>query len=426
MEIELLNSERLTAWGRRLNYPQEAIDALQAVASLVRGDPELSAIFAEFHERTALRGEWHREWADLPVDERVEAKLGQRASLFYLLAYMAALPYVEVRYRQLGINRVVFHDTMKDFLNYLGDFYDLHGYWGYSNYAWIWRHLTCELFRLGRLQYMLLPFPHGVTAFQRKRVAGRRAQGPAPTGVSSLARVSNRPGVDGDLPDLDILLLADPERPLRTDGNAYGIGQFPGDDEPLPPEVWKPVFEASEAGWRGHLVTPYGVVQSPPVFLPRLDWDLILQKGDTVLDLHIPRKDPLTVETCRDSFQQAVEFFPRIYPDRPFKALYCHTWFFTIQLQTMLQPESKIVQFQREFYLYPYPGSVGYLWSFVFGEKNFDPYTAPRDTTLRRAVLDWMDQGKEIFDLPGVLFHSPQEWGTQPYMRVWDKVSPKK
>jgi len=36
---------------------------------------------------------------------------------------------------------------------------------------------------------------------------------------------------------------------------------------------------------------------------------------------------------------------------------------------------------------------------------------------LQRGVLDWIDHGGEIFDLPGILFHSPEEWGTQPYMR---------
>jgi hypothetical protein len=411
MDIELLNSECLAEWGGRLKYPTEAVDALQAISSLVREDDVLGSIFAEFHDRTSRRGEWHREWSDLPVDACVQARLGERASLFYLLAYMAALPSVEARYRQLGIGMDIFDDTMKDFLNYLGDFYDLRGYWGYAEFAWIWRHLTCELFRLGRLQYVLAPFHSGVTAFRRKRSTGGWPQKPA-QGLSL--------GADGDLADLDIVLLADPNQPLRADGYAFGAGQRLGQNEALPAQAWKPVYEESAAGWRGHLVTPYGCVRSQAVFLPRLEWDLVLQEGDTVLDLHIPRKDPLTTETCSDSYRQALEFFPRIFPERPWKALYCHTWFFTPQLQSFLSPESSIVKFQREFYLYPFPGSVGFLWSFVFGVKYPDPATAPRDTSLRRAVLDWIGQGKEIFDLPGVMFHSPEAWGTQPYMGVWD------
>jgi len=416
MDIELLISEYLAAWGRRLNFPSEAVEALQAVAGLVREDDELRSIFAEFHDRTALRGEWHREWSDLPVDPRVQARLGERTSLFYLLAYLSALPYTEARYRQLGVSEEIFHDTMLDFPFYLGDFYHFHGYWGYSLFAWIWRHLTCELFRLGRLQYMLAPFHGGVTAFRRKFRVDGHSQKPARAGTLSLDRALTGQNADGDLSGLDIILLADPDQPLRADGYAYGAGQFHRDDETMPAESWKPVFEASTAGWRGHFVNPYGFVHSQVVFLPCSEWEMILQHGNTVLDLHIPRKDPLTAETCRASLRQALEFFPRVFPERPWKALYCHTWFFTPQLQTFLPPESSIVKFQREFYLYPFPGNLGFLWSFVFGEKHPEPAAAPRDTSLRRAVLDWIDQGKEIFDLPGIMFHTPEEWGSQPYM----------
>mgnify|MGYP001563688099 CR=1 FL=1 len=100
MDIELLTSERLADWGGRLKFPTEALDALQAVASLVREDELLRSIFTHYHIQTTLRGEWHREWSDIPVDPRVQARLGDRTSLFYLLADMAALPYTAPRYRQ--------------------------------------------------------------------------------------------------------------------------------------------------------------------------------------------------------------------------------------------------------------------------------------------------------------------------------------
>jgi hypothetical protein len=420
MDIELLYSERLASWGARLKFPAEAVDALQAVASQVRSDSELLAIFTEFHEPTALRGEWHRDWSDLPVDPRVQARLNERTSLFYLLGYMAALPYTEARYRQLGVGMDVFFETMRDFLNYLGDFYDLYGYWGYANFAWIWRHLTCELFRLGRLQYMLAPFYNGVTAFRRKSATQGGVQEPERVYTSDQDRVLAVQKPDGNLSCMDILLLADPDQPLRLDGYAYGAGKTAGDDVTQQEVSWKPAYEESAAGWRGHVISPYGWVHPQAVFLPRTEWDLILQSGDTVLDLHIPREDPLTAETCSHSLRQAFEFFPRFFPERPWKAVYCHTWFFSPQLQQILPPDSSIVKFQREFYLYPFAGSVGFLWDFVFGKKYPDPTTAPRDTSLRRAVLDWLDRGKVIFDLPGVMFHAPEAWGSQPYMSQWD------
>jgi hypothetical protein len=129
----------------------------------------------------------------------------------------------------------------------------------------------------------------------------------------------------------------------------------------------------------------------------------------------------LTVEACRDSLRRASDFFAAQYPQRLFKATFCHTWFFTAQLQQILPLESNIVRFQREFYLFPYPGGPGFLSGFVFSETEFDPAKAPRDTWLRRGVLDWLGAGKELFDLPGLLFHTPEEWGSTPYMSAWDR-----
>jgi hypothetical protein len=384
MNIEILTPERLNHWCTRLTLPQPAETALQGVADVVRTDPQLLQIFTDFHLQTAIQGQWMREWRDLPFDPQVQAKLADRTSLFYFLAYLAALPYTWQRYHDLGISEHIFDDTMLDFRCYAEDYFDLHGVRGYAQFAWIWRHLSCELFRLGRMQYMLTSFDGGVTAF-RQRETGQ------------------------------ICLLADPNQPLRADGYAQGAGKVNKEDLTPDEPAWQPVFDAAADGWRGCRVNPRGFVERDRVFLPSAEWDLILQNGDTILDLHIPRKDPLNAETCGASYAQALEFFSRFFPDRPPKALFCHTWMFTPQLQELLPPESNLVKFQREFYLFPHAGDERFLWTFVFGDKHPSPATAPRDTSLRGAVLDWLAAGREIFDLPGLMFHRPEAWGTQPY-----------
>jgi hypothetical protein len=397
MDIELLSSDGLSTWCERIDIPSAALPALQETAAQIRADGELHAIFAAFYEKTALRGEWQREWAAPEVDPLVSARLGERASQFYLLAFMAALPSTWQKYQQLGISLEIFQATMLDFRYYMQDYFDLHGVWGYATFPWLWRHMTGELYRLGRLQYMLIPFSGGVTAL-RKRAAGAQ-----------------------DSPE--ILLLADPDLPLRADGCAWNAGLSPEAKTPPGPDAWTPLFEAGPDGWRGHAVSPYGRVEKQAGFFPATDWEVILQRGDTVLDLHIPRKDPLNAHTCGASYAEALAFFARTFPERPAKALFCHTWMFSPQLQQFLPPSSNVVHFQREFYLYPYAGSPSYLWNFVFGDKYPQRENAPRDTHLRRAVLECLESGGEIFDVPGVLFHAPAEWGTQPYMRRADAAA---
>ena len=397
MEIELLDDNQLRAWCRRLDLPAAAVEELAIIAQFVRQDETLRAIFEDFHCQTALEGRWHREWTPLPFDERVQAALGERVSLFYLLAYLAALPYSEREYRRRGIGMDIFQATMSDLRIWFCHEFDLDGEWTFRQFSWIWRHLSCELFRLGRMQYMLKAFDGSVRAFCSRATA-------------------------------EIRLLAGPEMLLRADGYSLGAGR----SNPRDPfyqerpqsieEVWSPVYEERTDGWRGHPVSPYGCVLKDPLLLPRAEWEPVLQPGDTVLDMHIPRSAPFTLEDCRDSLRQAFEFFQQQAPHDPFKAAYCHTWFFTPQLQHILPRESNILRFQREFYLYPFPGTPGFLWDYVFGEKVHSLAEAPRDNALRRSVLDWLEAGGELFDLAGVMFHGPDEWGSQPYMSRWDRA----
>ena len=384
MDIELLTAAGLAEWCQRIDAPAEALPALVETAAQIRAEAGLLALFSAFHEQTALRGEWRREWSPLPFDPLVTERLGERASQFYLLAYLAALPYTWASYQRRGISPQIFQDTMLDFRFYMEDYYHQHGVWGYALFSWIWRHLAGDFFRLGRLQYMLIPFSGGVTAL-RQRASGT------------------------------VRLLADPTLRLRPDGRAWGAGQPNGSELPSGPGTWTPLFEAGPQGWRGHEVSPYGQVQAQAGFWPAAEWELLLQRGDTVLDLHIPRTAPFQSAVCGASYGEARAFFARFYPENPPKALFCHTWMFTPQLQELLPPESNLVRFQREFYLYPHPGNENFLWSFVFSEQT-QRALAPRDTRLRRAVLDWLEAGKEIFDLPGLLFHPPAAWGSQPYM----------
>jgi hypothetical protein len=383
MDFELLHEDRLRDWSARLDLPEEAVGELAEVAMTVREDADLLERFCAFYEKTTLRGEWHKEWSEFPVDPGIQERMGPKTNQFYLLAYLAALPHVEAEYIRRGIDLSIFDATMQDFPVWLIHAHDVTGEWRYNQFPWIWRHITCELFRLGRMQYMLVPFQSGVIALCNK-ASGK------------------------------IHLLADPDQPLRDDGYAYGAGDLPASGEP-----WTALREETEAGWRGNPVNPLGFVLREPVFLPRMEWEIALQKDDTILDMHIPRGDSFCVEDCRESLAQAWDFFARYSPDRPFKAGFCHTWFFSPQLQKMLSPESNIVRFQREFYLYPFAGKKGFLWTYVFGEKYPELATAPRNTRLQRAAAEWLEAGNEIFDLPGVMFHKPEAWGTQPYMRDW-------
>lgn len=66
------------------------------------------------------------------------------------------------------------------------------------------------------------------------------------------------------------------------------------------------------------------------------------------------------------------------------------------QLREMLGPQSNLVRFQRQGYLFPLPAELESTLYFIFWRMKVDPNTAPRDTRLRRAILDHLQAGKPL------------------------------
>ena len=130
MDIEILNTDRLRYWCDRIAMPAGGVDALVEVALTVNSEPEILQVFKEFHQKNVLRGEWHREYTPIPFDPFVEERYGSKTSLFYLLAYLSALPYAEREYIRRGIDLAIFTNTMQEISTWYRHEYDLSGYLG--------------------------------------------------------------------------------------------------------------------------------------------------------------------------------------------------------------------------------------------------------------------------------------------------------
>ena len=74
-----------------------------------------------------------------------------------------------------------------------------------------------------------------------------------------------------------------------------------------------------------------------------------VQKGDTVLAIHIPAAGPLLLEECKKSVDMAREFFPKHFPDTDFKCFTCHSWLLDPTHTEIMKPGSNILAFQTMF-----------------------------------------------------------------------------
>ncbi len=112
-----------------------------------------------------------------------------------------------------------------------------------------------------------------------------------------------------------------------------------------------------------------------------------VSQGDPVMEIHIPNEGPLVPEACDASILQALEFFPKFYPEHTFSVFTCHSWLLDDTLKTLLPEGSNILRFQNRFI--PVARHCGDdLLGFVFGWQTTRGQVKyrPAETGLEKAI----------------------------------------
>ena len=86
--------------------------------------------------------------------KNIPAKLKITPDSFKPLAvYLAAAAKAWEQYELLGIHREIFIDTMKMFTRFVREHKETFGFYGFDRDFWIYRALSCKIFRLGALEF---------------------------------------------------------------------------------------------------------------------------------------------------------------------------------------------------------------------------------------------------------------------------------
>ena len=122
----------------------------------------------------------------------------------------------------------------------------------------------------------------------------------------------------------------------------------------------------------------------------------IINPGDTVLNIHIPSSGALKHEDCLESYKKAHVFFREYFIDKP-TVFVCYSWVLFPSHTEFLPESSNILTFMNDFDIISSSINDGYsdLWR-IFN-KPFQGGTGdlPRDTSLQRAYIDWIDKGNK-------------------------------
>jgi len=300
----------------------------------------------------------------------LEKALGDDAAIFYLLIALAIVPRMRVFHRRLGVPEQVTRETCLQVKCFCENYRRSHG--GrlgiFEQIGWLKNYVNGTLFfRLGRFEYWSHPFNQDYKVYRHRR-------------------------------DGRIIALAGPAWKINSSGLLEGVGAEAAECT----SCWQTVLKQNSSGTYGFPINPRGFVEQSPVTLPETDWECVMEKGVPVLGLHIPVGGGMSPEKCADSFRQAFAFFRRFFPSPAPRAIICASWMFSPILEQILPADSNLTSFMRELYLCPnnYRGNDA-LW-FIFLQKPFDLATAPRETSLQRAVISYLQAGNIWYN--GLMF----------------------
>lgn len=116
----------------------------------------------------------------------------------------------------------------------------------------------------------------------------------------------------------------------------------------------------------------------------------LIQKGEPILNVHIPQGEPLIWKECEASFQKAQEWFGKEW------RFVCHSWLLFTGLRDLLPDTSNIIQFQKNFVLLEEDyGEQEGEWR-IFGKvlENIQDY--PEQTTLQRKAKAYLLDNKKL------------------------------
>ena len=119
-----------------------------------------------------------------------------------------------------------------------------------------------------------------------------------------------------------------------------------------------------------------------------------MSPGQWVPSVHIPQSGPLAADAVDASLAEARQFFARHFPDKPVAVVTCVSWLLDPYLLEHMAG-TNISSFARRFTPMgpPYDDATSAMF-FLFRTRDLSELpTLPRDTTLRRLVLDRADRG---------------------------------
>lgn len=360
-----------------LRLPQSIVDAFNTAYTIILAKPELVSLarlwhYIIFHASQDLS-------ADIDSWPLPSADMGSMDRMFPAVVLISGIHHMLQTHNERCIPLQTTIDTLSDVDIWMHDYCSKNGTWGLDHAQWLINHFRSRLFRLGRMQFKPAVYDWKFNIYRN--------------------RSTN-----------ETLALSHGGIAYRPDGLINGTnGEFDMNG------LWISIFEETDDYVRGNRINPRGYAEIDIIEISKHEWDLVLSPGDSILEVHIPAGAKLLHEQCGESMRKAMTFFPTYFPKNHFTGFTCLSWLLDPQFQDIMPENSNIVKFQKEFYLLPALSDDNETLRRVFGEIPPDLTKAPRDTSLRKAILDHTLAGNHMRASAGFIMNKDLKWGHKVY-----------
>ncbi len=255
-----------------------------------------------------------------------------------------------------------------------------------SDFPWDMNFYTCSIFHFDRFLFIPYKFGDSFTMF-RNYTDGR------------------------------VIALRDGGEEFRRDGQVNGINEV-FDEVGKFSSVWIEDDQSITAC----RINPMGFVEKTPTTIEKKAWKLALEKGDTLLALHVPSGPGYNPDRLRNSMALAIEFYTKYFPELMIKGFWSESWLYDSRLSLILDNKaSNIIQVQRQFYLYPINEGDGMLRYEAFGDWKADPEKIELKSSLQKAAAAYMKSGARFNTMSMIVLKEEVDKVTQmPYITQED------
>jgi len=362
-EIGAIPSNAVDVFG----LPTDCMDDLQAVCDEIRRNPALAELASLWHFLL-----FHQPGTRALSEDAMPAPTGvhgERAHLVRVAVLVSGTGHALRAFSDMGVSEQIALDSLRQCGSQMIDHRERYGVYGMRYLGWMRNYFNALMFRLGRLVFNPNTYTWAFHVYRHRSTGA----------LQTMCAAGHR---------------------YRSDGMADGCNDIKD------PDAWTSELDIGADAVRGNPVSPTGEAVREQITLDLAEWEPLITPGDDMIEIHIPGYNSggrMMWEDCVASYVQALDFFPRYYPQTNFTSFTCWSWLLDPALSRILPPGSNIAKFQSPFHLLPVYGNHVQCYDLAFGNAQADLSTFTPKTSLQRAICDYVRAGNMMRSTAGYI-----------------------